>query len=73
MPGPRTLAPLATVEFIVERDNVEGGSGANFIVEWMAREKDINPPLIEAVMVGIGQTQSFSFVRTGQVLRDRDR
>jgi hypothetical protein len=28
------LDPLQTIEFLVERHDVTGGSGANFIVEW---------------------------------------
>ncbi len=33
---PRRLAALATVEFLIERDDTTGGSGANFLVEWVA-------------------------------------
>ena len=53
---PLQLKPFATAEFLVKQEKIEGGSGANFIVEWVAKTK-VNKPVIEAVMVGIeGQT-----------------
>lgn len=68
--SPRRLAPLATGEFLVESEDIRGGSGANFIVEWSSSE-EVNEPLIEAVMVSIGQSTSFSFARRGRVLPER--
>ena len=47
----RTLAPLATVEFVVQRMDVAGGPGANFLVEWLGAA-DIDEPIMEAVMFG---------------------
>jgi hypothetical protein len=57
------LDPLQTIEFLVERHDVTGGSGANFIVEWHAGTRDTHAPLIEAVMVGRSGTNAISFVR----------
>ena len=34
------LGPLQTIDFLVERHDVAGGSGANFIVEWHAASSD---------------------------------
>jgi hypothetical protein len=68
--SPRRLAPLATGEFLVESEDIRGGSGANFIVEWSAAD-EVNEPMIEAVMVAIGQSTSFSFARRGRVLPER--
>lgn len=59
---PLLVDPLATVEFLVEQKEYEGGSGANFIVQWVS-EQSVNPPLIEAVMVGSIEGESISFVR----------
>ncbi len=56
-----TLGPLATAEFLVEAKDTSGGSGANFIVEWSGDE-ELNPPLIETVMVGMDGTQGIAFV-----------
>jgi hypothetical protein len=58
------LKPLATAEFLVAQKEIEGGSGANFIVEWVSDTK-VNEPVIEAVMIGIEGQTSISFVRTG--------
>jgi len=61
---PVSLAPLATTEILVEQQKTEGGSGANFLVEWSSIV-EINPPLIEAVMIGIDGQTSISFVSIG--------
>ena len=61
---PMLINPLATVEFLVAQKEIEGGSGANFIVEW-ASDTKVNQPVIEAVMIGIEGQTSISFVRTG--------
>ena len=58
------LAPLQTIEFLVERHDVTGGSGANFLVEWLG-EDQVEKPLIEAVMVGTAGTQGICFSRSG--------
>jgi len=58
---PLVLGPLATVEFLIEAKDTSGGSGANFIVEWSS-EDDLNPPLIETVMVGMDGTHGMAFV-----------
>ena len=61
---PMLLKPLATAEFLVAQKEIEGGSGANFIVEWVSDTK-VNQPVIEAVMIGIEGQTSISFVRPG--------
>ncbi len=61
---PMLLKPLATTEFLVAQKEIEGGSGANFIVEWIS-DTTVNKPVIEAVMIGIEGQKSISFVRTG--------
>lgn len=58
------LAPLQTIEFLIERRDSSGGSGANFLVRWGANS-EVNPPLIESIMVGTVGTQGISFGRTG--------
>ena len=61
---PKSLAPLQSESFVVEKTDYEGGSGANFIVEWRA-DPGINRPLAEAVMIGIDPKYQISFVRGG--------
>lgn len=58
------LRPLQTIEFLIERRDSSGGSGANFLVRWGSKS-DVNKPLIETVMVGTAGTQGISFGRTG--------
>ena len=65
---PMLLKPLATTEFLVAQKEIEGGSGANFIVEWISDTK-VNMPVIEAVMVGIEGQTSISFVRNGIAIK----
>ncbi len=67
---PLQLKPFATVEYLVEQRQVEGGSGANFVVEWVADTR-ANQPVIEAVMVGLDDQFSISFVRPGIVIQNR--
>ncbi len=58
------LKPMETAEFLVAQKDIKGGSGANFMVEWISDTR-VNKPVIEAVMIGIEDTASISFVRTG--------
>lgn len=66
---PLRLSPLATMEFLVERDDATGGSGANFLVEWVAEEV-VTEPIIEAVMIDTKGQQGISFARNGRPVRD---
>lgn len=66
---PVTLGPLATYYLHREEKDVSGGFGANYLVRWQA-DKEINAPIIEAVMVGATSGQGISFVSPGQVIRE---
>jgi hypothetical protein len=66
--NPLKLKPLASTEIFIEAQNVTGGSGANFIVEWVA-EKRVSEPIIEAVMISTASAQGISFVSPGRVLK----
>lgn len=59
--APREVPPLGTLELLVERQEKEGGSGANFLIEWQA-EQPINPPLVQAVHMDIQGTRGLVFV-----------
>ena len=67
---PMLLKPLVTKEFLVSQKEIEGGSGANFIVDWISDTK-VNKPVIEAVMIGIEGQTSISFVRTGVAIKKK--
>ncbi|MBS2008939.1 MAG: DUF3124 domain-containing protein [Cyanobacteria bacterium SZAS TMP-1] len=70
-PRPLTLGPMASAEIVVPRTNTQGGSGANFVVQWMS-EKPVSEPLVEAVMISSSSAQSVSFVSRGQVIARSD-
>jgi len=65
--APRELGPFETAEFHIPRRDVEGGSGANFLVEWDPTGVR-NPPLAQAVMVGFEGQQSVSFQCEGRAV-----
>jgi hypothetical protein len=67
--APSELAPLATVEFVIQQKDTAGGPGANFLIEW-AGAPNINEPIIEAVMVGQTGNAGISFTSSGRVLKD---
>ena len=58
------LSPLQTIEFLIERRDSSGGSGANFLVRWGSKS-NVNKPLIETVMVGTAGAQGICLGRTG--------
>lgn len=63
---PVTLGPMATAEVVIPRTHVAGGSGANFVVEWVSQDK-VSDPLAEAVMISTGSAKGISFVSRGVV------
>ena len=67
--SPLRLAPLASIEFIVDQNDQTGGSGANFIVEWVA-ETEVFEPILEAVMVSTTSQQGISFLSKGRVIEN---
>ncbi len=61
---PIFLKPLETIEIIIDEQDIEGGSGANFVFDW-AKLNDKNPPLFEAVMISTHGQQGLSFTTRG--------
>jgi hypothetical protein len=68
---PSKLGPLASVSFFVAANDVSGGAGANFLVDWVA-ETAVSEPVIEAVMISTSSSQGISFVSPGRVVKRRD-
>lgn len=64
------LGPLASADFVVDEADTSGGSGASFLVDWVAQQP-VSPPVIEAVMISATGSQGISFVTSGQVIHDR--
>lgn len=65
--NPVFLTPLETIEIVIPRLDISGGSGANFIFDW-AIGKNKHEPLFEAVMVWTTGNQGISFVTQGKKL-----
>lgn len=64
------LGVLASTDFVIDLRDTSGGSGANFIVEWVA-EKEISGPVVEAVMIGTESNRGISFISPGKVIKSR--
>jgi hypothetical protein len=65
---PSQLAPLASVEFIVRRADTAGGPGANFLIRWKGAAT-VDPPLVEAVMIGQSGNAGISFTSPGRPVK----
>lgn len=65
---PVEVLPMSAADFVIARTDVSGGTGANFVVNWVSEAK-VSPPLAEAVMVSTGSSQSISFVSRGQTIK----
>lgn len=56
--------PMQTIEIVINERDVEGGTGANFVFDWLA-SKDAKPPYFEAVMISTSGQQGLSFTTKG--------
>lgn len=63
-----SLKPMATVNYVIEKDDDTGGAGANFIVEISSPSKKVKP-LIQAVMIGSVGNKGFAFTTNGQSIK----
>lgn len=57
---PIALAPLETVEIVINSMDIEGGTGSNFIFEWK-KKYETSEPIFEAVMNSKQGTQGIAF------------
>ncbi|MBF0418165.1 MAG: DUF3124 domain-containing protein [Magnetococcales bacterium] len=68
---PKTVNPMGTLEFFVEHQERQGGTGANFVVTWRA-ERPINQPILETVQVYHWGTQAKAFISRGQAIHTHE-
>ncbi|TYO64208.1 DUF3124 domain-containing protein [Bradyrhizobium hipponense] len=66
--APVALKPLATISVFIPTDDVRGGTGANFIVDWAATG-EIAEPAVEALMVGGVANAHYAFISQGRPTR----
>lgn len=64
------LTALASTDFVVNSTDMSGGSGANFIVEWVAQTK-VSQPIVEAVMISTESQQGISWISPGKVVESQ--
>ncbi len=65
---PLVLQPLETKNFVVDKADTSGGTGANFLIEWRS-DKLISSPIAEALMISLSSGQGISFTSVGKVVR----
>ncbi|NIJ43588.1 hypothetical protein FHR24_000027 [Wenyingzhuangia heitensis] len=61
---PIYLIPMETVEIVIDETDKEGGTGGNFVFDWMTKPNR-NEPLFEAVMISTSGQQGLSFTTQG--------
>ncbi|QQO13297.1 DUF3124 domain-containing protein [Bradyrhizobium diazoefficiens] len=66
--APVALKPLATISIFIPTDDVRGGTGANFLVDWAATG-EISEPVVEALMVGGVANAHYAFISQGRPTR----
>jgi len=62
------LSPMQSIEYVIEEDDNVGGTGANFMVEWGAKSKDLTP-VFQGVMISTHGQQGISFLTEGIPVR----
>lgn len=67
--SPLSIAPMASKDIHISERDTSGGMGSNFIVRWKA-EKEVNAPVIEAVMIGGKGGQGISFISQGKEISE---
>ena len=62
---PIFIAPMETVEIVIDEEDQEGGTGANFLFDWTIKPNS-NEPLFEGVMISTYGQQGLSFTTQGR-------
>ncbi len=64
---PIWIAPMETVEIVIDEQDASGETGANFFFEW-AKPAGAHDPLFEGVMISTSGQQGLSFSTQGRHL-----
>ncbi|MBV6640304.1 MAG: DUF3124 domain-containing protein [Cyclobacteriaceae bacterium] len=64
---PIFLKPMETVEIVIDQEDKSGGSGANFIFDWLVKP-GVHKPIFECVMISTYGQQGLSFMTHGYEL-----
>lgn len=63
------LRPMQSIDYVIDRSDASGGSGANFIVTWGAHKN--TKPIFQAVMITTQGQHGLSFVVDGVSLKNK--
>lgn len=58
------LKPLESIDYVIDENDESGGTGANFIIIWGAKNSYLKP-IFEAVMISTRGQQGISFTTQG--------
>lgn len=62
------LKPMQSIDYVIDKDDDTGGTGANFLVTWGAKKN--TKPLFQAVMISTQGQHGLSFVVDGISLKE---
>lgn len=66
--SPIFIAPLETVEIVIDEIDDKGGTGANLIFEWQIK-RGCQEPFFEGVMISTSGQQGLSFTTAGRRIK----
>ena len=66
------ISPLESIEFVVDENEISGGAGANFIIDWGAVSYT-DQLLIQTVMIGSSGQQGISFITNSRIIDCREK
>jgi len=58
------LKPMQSIEYVIEEEDNEGGTGANFIVDWGTNGFQVKP-IFQGIMISTNGQQGISFSTDG--------
>ncbi len=58
------IAPMETIEIVIDERDQEGGTGANFLFDWTIKPNS-NEPYFEGIMISTSGQQGLSFTTKG--------
>ena len=61
------IAPMETVEIVIDESDKEGGTGANFLFNWSIKPNSTEP-YFESVMLSTSGQQGISFTTQGKAI-----
>ncbi len=62
------LEPMASVDYVVNLDDMSGGSGANFLIN-VASKNDITQPIVQAIMINNSGNSDLCFITQGVIIK----